>query len=102
MEKFVFIDLNKLTWQLDVAIAGGIFSIFSLIYRPEYIYYGLLTFAFGVVGHVIYLFWEWIFCFKHHKTPDKIPHYDPFYPAVHLTNLLLSAYWLYEIHKFYF
>jgi hypothetical protein len=42
MDKFVFMDLNKLTWQLDTAIAGGVFSIFSLIYRPEFIYYGFL------------------------------------------------------------
>lgn len=43
-------DLTKLHWQLNVAIIAAIFSIFSLIYNTHYIYYGFLTFAFGVVG----------------------------------------------------
>ncbi len=43
-------DLTKIHWQLNVALMGGIFSIFSLIYNSHFIYYGLFTFAYGVVS----------------------------------------------------
>ncbi len=43
-------DFTKLHWQLNVAVLGAIFSIFSLIYNVNYIYYGFLTFAYGVIG----------------------------------------------------
>ncbi len=43
-------DFTKLHWQLNVAIIGAIFSIFSLIYNDKFIYYGFITFAYGVVG----------------------------------------------------
>lgn len=43
-------DFTKLHWQLNVALLGAIFSIFSLIYNDTYIYYGFLTFVYGVVG----------------------------------------------------
>lgn len=43
-------DFTKLHWQLNVALLGAIFSIFSLIYNENYIYYGFLTFVYGVIG----------------------------------------------------
>ena len=43
-------DFTKLHWQLNIALMGVIFSIFSLIYNDNYIYYGFLTFVYGVVG----------------------------------------------------
>jgi hypothetical protein len=43
-------DFTKLHWQLNVALLGAIFSIFSLIYNVNYIYYGFTTFVYGVVG----------------------------------------------------
>lgn len=43
-------DLTKLHWQLNVALIGAVFSIFSLIFNEKYIYYGFLTFLYGVVG----------------------------------------------------
>ena len=46
-------DITKLTWQLNVALAGGIFAVFSLIYNPNYIYYGFITFLYGVIAHFI-------------------------------------------------
>lgn len=43
-------DFTKLHWQLNIALLGAVFSIFSLIYNVHYIYYGFLTFAYGVIG----------------------------------------------------
>lgn len=43
-------DFTKLHWQLNVALIGGIFSVFCLIFNDYYIYYGLLTVAYGVVS----------------------------------------------------
>lgn len=86
MDKFSIINLNDFTWQLNVALAGGVFAVFSLIYNDFYIYYGLVTFAFGVVGHIIYKFWEWVF--REGDTKNKN------YWITHLTNLILAAAWI--------
>ncbi|OGD87926.1 hypothetical protein A3H87_01810 [Candidatus Curtissbacteria bacterium RIFCSPLOWO2_02_FULL_42_37] len=43
-------DFTKLHWQLNVAIIGAIFSVFSLIFNENYIFYGFITFVYGVVG----------------------------------------------------
>ncbi len=61
MNKFNIINLNEFTWQLNIAIMGGTFAVFSLVFDEKYIYYGLVTFAFGVTTHVFYKFFEWIF-----------------------------------------
>jgi hypothetical protein len=53
-------DLTKVTWPLNVALAGVVFSIFSLINDTHYIYYGFITVLFGVTGHFIdqiFAFW---------------------------------------------
>jgi hypothetical protein len=46
-------DFTKMTWQLNVALVGAIFSVFALIYDTDYINYGFLTFLFGVLGHYL-------------------------------------------------
>jgi hypothetical protein len=46
-------DFTKLYWQLNVALVGAVFSVFSLIYNDKYIYYGFLTFLYGIVGVVL-------------------------------------------------
>lgn len=43
-------DITKLHWQLNVAFIGAIFSVFSLIYNDYYIYFGFLTFLYGIAG----------------------------------------------------
>ena len=43
-------DITKLKWQLNISILGAIFSIFALIYNTQFIYYGFLTFAYGVIS----------------------------------------------------
>ena len=60
MEKYNILNLNEYSWQLNVAIMGFIFSVFSLIYDTYYIYYGLVTFIYGVSGHVIYTLIGWV------------------------------------------
>lgn len=32
---------------------AGVFSVFALIYDPYYIYYGFITFIFGIAAHYI-------------------------------------------------
>lgn len=44
-------DVTKLTWQLNVALIGAIFSAISLIYNESFIYYGFVTFLFGAISH---------------------------------------------------
>lgn len=46
-------DLTKLTWQLNIALIGAVFSVASLIYNETYIYYGFVTFLYGVLGHIL-------------------------------------------------
>lgn len=46
-------DFTKLTWQLNIALVGAVFSVFSLIYNDKYIYYGFLTFLYGIIGVVL-------------------------------------------------
>lgn len=55
------INLNEFTWQLNIALAGLVFSIFSLIYNDEYIYYGFFVFLFGLLGHIGYKFFVLLF-----------------------------------------
>jgi hypothetical protein len=53
-------DITKLTWPFNVALVGAAFSVFSLIYNVHYIYYGFITFIYGVICHLvdtIYSFW---------------------------------------------
>ena len=45
-------DLTKLTWPFNIALVGAVFSIFALIYNPVFIYYGFLTFLYGILGHL--------------------------------------------------
>ncbi len=93
MEKFSFINLNDFTWQLNIAFAGGIFAVFSLIYDDHYIFYGLFTFAFGTVGHIFYKFFEWLFGEKGVK--------HPFYWVAHFCNAVLATAWIATIVWFY-
>ena len=60
MEK-LGINLNNFSWQFNIALMGAVFSVFSLIYNEYYIYYGLITFAFGVFGHIFLLFSNYMF-----------------------------------------
>lgn len=87
MSNFNIINLNEFTWQLNIAFAGGVFSVFSLIYNEKFIDYGLVTFAFGVTAHVVYKFFEWIF----NKNGVK----SKCYWITHLANAILVAIWIY-------
>jgi hypothetical protein len=86
MEKFSIVNLNDFTWQLNIALMGGAFAVFSIIYNEYYVYYGLTTFAFGVSGHVLYKFWEWIF------RKDGVN--SKYYWVAHLSNIALSIVWI--------
>jgi len=54
-------DLTKLTWQLNIALIGAVFSGIALIYDEKYIYYGFITFLFGVVSHFFGTWFEFIY-----------------------------------------
>ena len=62
-------DLTKLAWQLNVALVGAVFSAISLIYNEKYIYYGFVTFLFGIVSHFFGTWFE--FVYKEEKQRDK-------------------------------
>lgn len=82
MKEFNFVNLNNLTWQLDVAIFGGVFSVFCLIYNDKYIYYGFATFLFGVSAHIIFLMLSYIM----EKNKKFLP--------VHIANIALVIGWI--------
>lgn len=54
-------DITKLAWQLNVALIGAIFSAISLIYNEKYIYYGFVTFLFGVISHFFGTWFEFVY-----------------------------------------
>lgn len=90
MKDFNIVNLNQLTWQINLAIAGGVFAIFSLIYNEYYIYYGLLTFAFGILGHIGTIFFDWFFHIdENHKYVDQ-----RYYWVAHATTLILFIFWI--------
>jgi len=80
------LNLGDFTWQLLVAAMGGAFAVFSMVYNESYIYYGLVTFGFGVSAHVVYKFFEWIF---RKNGPD-----NKWYWTAHLANALLVVAWM--------
>jgi hypothetical protein len=88
MDKFSIVDLNKLTWQLNVALMGGVFAIFSLIYNDYYIYYGLVTFVFGVINHIVFCFWAWFY-------PDGSPGKHVY--LAHISNVILAIIWVFVL-----
>ena len=93
MDKFSIVNLNNFTWQLNIALMGGAFAVFSLIYNEYYIYYGLFTFAFGVSGHVTYKFFEWLF--RKGDADNK------YYWFAHLANAALALAWIKVLVYFY-
>ncbi|MDQ5949214.1 MAG: hypothetical protein QG589_340 [Patescibacteria group bacterium] len=84
MEDFNFINLNRFTWYLNIAIIGAVFAIFSLMYNDYYIYYGLITFIFGVSSHAISKFFDWVF-----KDDD-----DKYYWIFYVSQLILIILWI--------
>ncbi len=92
MEKLA-INLNNFSWQLNIALAGAVFAVFSLIYNEYYIYYGLVTFAFGVLGHIFLLFSNWMFM--------KDGKEGKYYWIAHLFNFILLVPWISVILYFY-
>ena len=94
--------LADTTWQLWVAIMGAVFAVFALIYRPEFIYYGFLTFAFGIIAHAVFLFWELVLRILFELAPAKRVSYFAVCLLEHLSNFVLAWTWLSCIRFFYF
>ena len=47
-------DLNEISFYLWIAIIATIFSIYSVKYNPSFINIGFVTFAYGIVGHIVF------------------------------------------------
>lgn len=47
------LDFEKLSWYVCVTILATMFSIFTLVFRPEYLHYGLITFTYGVIAQIV-------------------------------------------------
>ena len=54
-------DITKLAWQLNVSLVGAVFSAVSLIYNEKYIYFGFVTFLFGIVSHFFSTWFEFVY-----------------------------------------
>ena len=96
MKEFNVINLNEFSWPLNVAIMGGAFAVFSLIYNDYYIYYGLFTFAFGVLNHTWIKLSDWMFI-----KDDKVSKYNW---ITHLVSISLTTGWIISliyIHLFF-
>ncbi len=87
MEQFSIVNLNNFTWQLNIALMGGAFAVFSLIYNVHFIYYGLITFVFGVFGHALDKFLNWIL-----RPKNNIE--NQYYWTVFLANIILTMLWI--------
>lgn len=61
-------DITKLTWQLNVALISAAFSAISLIYNEKYIYYGFVTFLFGVISHFFSTWFDFVYEDKEQRT----------------------------------
>ena len=83
MESFNIINLNKYSWPMNVAVMGIAFSVFSLIYNEHYIYFGFITFLYGVLTHVLHLFSNWLFDEK-----------GKYYWGAHLFTLIPTLGWI--------
>lgn len=47
------LNVNTLSWYVDITIAAIVFIFLSLIYKnTEYINYGFITFAYGVIAQI--------------------------------------------------
>lgn len=64
-------DLTKLAWQLNVALIGAAFSAISLIYNEKYIYYGFITFLFGVISHFFGTWFDFLYKDDEQRTKKK-------------------------------
>lgn len=53
-------DISKLSWQINVALIAAAFSVISLIYNEKYIYYGFVTFLFGVISHFVSTWFDFV------------------------------------------
>ena len=47
------LDLEKLGWYIWISILSFVFAIFALIYRPEFVYYGFATLAYGHMAWLV-------------------------------------------------
>ncbi len=88
-----YLNLNEFSWHLNVALIGGVFAVFSLIYKDHYIYYGLITFAFGVSGHIVFKIFESMF--------RKDGENSKYYWVRHLFNVILAVAWIMTIIRIY-
>lgn len=80
------LDFEKLSWYVSISILAFIFSIFSLIYRPEYLCYGLITFAYGVIAQIVDLAFNNIY-----KNKEIKPWWKLF-----TLEFILIAIWIYS------
>jgi len=97
MKDLNIINLNQLTWPLNIAIGGAVFSVFSLVYNDHYIYYGFATVVFGILGHMAVIFFDWCFHIdESHKYADQ-----RLYWIAHVTNILLCVLWVLVLLQVY-
>lgn len=47
------VDVTSVSTYIWIMVIAAVFSIFSLVYNPAFIYFGFLTFVYGVVAHVV-------------------------------------------------
>jgi hypothetical protein len=90
MREFNFINLNEFSWHLNIAFVGVAFAVFALIYDQYFIYYGFITFMFGVLAHIASKFIYWIF-------PEPEGVHNNFGWVAHIVNVFLAVLWLITI-----
>jgi len=82
------VDFNQISWYLWVAIIASIFSIFSIKYNSQFIYFGFITFAYGIIGHVVFKTFDSIFSKENKGTWIRI-----------ILEIISISIWLYFIIK---
>ena len=80
------INLKDFGFYMWIAVAGAVFSIFAVIYRPEYIIYGFITFIYGLFTNVL--------IDAIGKTYAKAERDPKFYRKVYVFQFILMLVWV--------
>jgi len=82
------LDLNAISVYVQIYVFAFIFSLFSLIYNPIFIFYGFITFAYGVIAHI----WELALTNIFPKAPTELKQRHVW--LLFLIHFILVALWI--------
>ena len=85
------LDFNKFSWYIGISILSFIFAIFALVYKPEFVSYGFITFAYGVIAWLVDTTFHQIVKNKESK-----------FWILFLSEIALLGIWIYSLNSMWF